>query len=67
MKVNPNLRGRIDMEIVIEPSGKVSQARIIKSTIGDKRLERCIVKNVKKWRFGKVESGVVKIRVPFIF
>lgn len=66
-KVNPNLRGRIDMEIVIEPSGKVSQARITNSSIKDKRLESCIVKNVKKWRFGKVDAGLVKIRVPFIF
>ncbi|RMF61059.1 MAG: hypothetical protein D6748_02610 [Calditrichaeota bacterium] len=66
-KLNPNLRGRIDMEIVIEPTGKVSSARIYKSTIKDKRLEDCIVKNVKKWRFGKANGGLVKIRVPFIF
>lgn len=66
-RVNPNLRGRIDLEITIASSGSVTQARILESTLGDSRLEQCIVRAVKKWRFGNVEKGDVKIRVPFIF
>jgi len=67
-KVNPNLKGRIDLEITIAPRGRVSTARILNSSLGDKRLESCILRNIKRWRFGAVDDGgPVKIRVPFIF
>ncbi|MGH1362354.1 MAG: TonB family protein [Calditrichia bacterium] len=67
-KVNPNLKGRIDLEITIAPRGRVNQATILNSSLGDKRLESCIVRNIKRWRFGAVDDGgPVKIRVPFIF
>lgn len=66
-KVNPNLKGRIDIEIEIAATGRVSRVRTLKSTLGDKRLDSCIERAVKRWRFGAVDNGNVKIRVPFIF
>jgi TonB family protein len=66
-KVNPNLRGRIDLEIEIAPNGKVTRANVITSTLGDRQLDSCILRAVKRWRFGAVDTGIVRIRVPFIF
>lgn len=66
-KINPNLRGRIDLEIEIAPTGRVSTVKVIDSTLGDPELDSCIERAVKRWRFGSVDSGPVKIRVPFIF
>ena len=66
-RLNPNLRGRIDLEISIVTNGQVNQVRVMESSLGDSKLEQCIVRAVRKWRFGKVDKGNVKIRVPFIF
>ncbi len=69
LKINPSLKGRIDVEIEINPSGRVVAARIIKSTLKDKSLERCILRKLKRWRgFGKIDPsyGNLKLRLPFI-
>lgn len=66
-KINPSLRGRIDLEIEIAPDGKVTSVNTINSTFGDNRLDACIVRAIKRWRFGPVDTGTVRIRVPFIF
>ncbi len=66
-KVNPNLHGRIDLEVQISPEGRVTRVQTLNSTLGDRKLESCIERNVKRWRFGKVDTGVVRIRIPFIF
>ncbi len=69
LKINPSLKGRIDVEIEISPSGRVIAARIIKSTLKDKSLERCILRKLKRWRgFGKIDPsyGNLKLRLPFI-
>ncbi len=66
-KVNPNLSGRIDLEITILPDGRVSLVRVMNSTTNDAKLNACIKRAVKRWRFGSVDTEAVKIRVPFIF
>ncbi|MCK6621512.1 MAG: TonB family protein [Calditrichaceae bacterium] len=66
-KINPNLKGRIDLEIEIAPDGTVPRANVINSTLGDDQLDTCILRAVKRWRFGAVDTGIVRIRVPFIF
>ena len=66
-KINPNLRGRIDLEIEIPPNGRVSRVNVLKSTLADNKLNQCISRAVRKWRFGAVDTGTVRIRVPFIF
>lgn len=67
LKINPSLKGRIDLEIEIAPDGTVPRANVISSTLGDDQLDTCILRAVKRWRFGAVDTGIVRIRVPFIF
>jgi TonB family protein len=66
-RLNPNLRGRIDIEISISPNGRVSRVKVVNSTLGDADLERCITRQVRLWRFDDGASGPVNVRVPFIF
>jgi len=70
LKVNPNLRGEIYIEIEISPAGKVNYVKILNSTLRDKELEDCIVKNIRRWRgFGKIDPalGNVRTRFKYIF
>lgn len=66
-RTNPNLRGRIDLEIQIVADGSVSRVRTLQSSLGDSRLNECIERAIKRWKFGEVGGGDVRIRVPFIF
>jgi len=70
LKVNPNLRGEIYIEIEISPAGKINYVKILNSTLRDKELEDCIVKNIRRWRgFGKIDPalGNVRTRFKYIF
>ena len=70
LKLNPSLSGRIDLELEIDPNGRVIQVRVLRSTVSDKKLEQCVVRAVKRWRnFGKIDPslGNVRTRLPIIF
>lgn len=70
LKLNPTLSGEVYLEIVITPEGRVSSVNVIRSTIGDQKLENCITRTVGRWRgFGKIDPsmGIVKTRFKYIF
>jgi hypothetical protein len=50
LKENPSIRGRVEVAVSIV-DGKVRSASIDSNTTGDKSLESCIVKKVKRWKF----------------
>ncbi|MFQ5585098.1 MAG: TonB family protein, partial [Calditrichia bacterium] len=70
LKLNPGLNGEIQLEIVIAPEGKVASVRILRSSLGDKKLESCILRTIRRWRgFGKIDPslGSVRTRFKYIF
>jgi periplasmic protein TonB len=64
---NPNLIGRIVLEITVLPSGKVSDVVIKSSEINDPALEQGIVARVKQFDFGVREGGPVTLIYPIEF
>ncbi len=67
LKSNPNLKGRLVLELVIE-EGKVVAAKVVESTLKSAAIEEGIVKVAKRWRFPKVKGGgKVVVRYPFVF
>lgn len=68
-KLNPNLKGDIQVEFTISYNGRVSSVRILRSSLRNKNVERCISSRIRGWRFkpiGKSE-GDVKVRQKYIF
>ncbi len=66
LKINPNLHGDIYLEIEIMPNGRVSNVRVLSSSLGDKNLERCIKRAVGRWRgFGKIDPSLGSVRTRF--
>jgi hypothetical protein len=45
----------------------VSQARVVKSTMNDEKVEACIVRQVSSWQFPPATERTVVGRYPFIF
>ncbi len=60
---NPSLKGKLILEITINPSGSVASVRIVVSELNDKSLESRIVSRVRQFNFGA--SGNEKITVTF--
>lgn len=70
LKLNPNLRGEILLSFVILPNGRVGAVKILKSTLNNAKVEKCIIRAVRRWsNFPKLKNNraEVTIRTKFIF
>ncbi len=68
-RINPNLKGSISMQFTILPNGKVSNVRVINSTLRNKKVESCVQRRVRSWRFSTIDKkeGNVTFRQKYIF
>lgn len=64
---NPGLKGKIVLEITIQPSGKVSAVKIVSSELNDKRLESRLVSRIKLFNFGSRDVKAVTVTYPIEF
>jgi serine/threonine-protein kinase len=53
-----DLRGSVTVRAEVGPAGSVTAARIASSTVGDSRLESCIISSFGQWRFEPPAGGV---------
>ena len=67
-RTNPNLKGKIVLEITISPSGKVTLIKVVSSELNDPKLESRLVNRIKLFSFGalKVEQVIVTYPVEFL-
>jgi TonB family protein len=63
----PNLRGRVEIAWRINLQGRVTTARVASSSLRNPRVEGCIVRQVRRWRFPEPDGGEVRVQYPFIF
>ena len=65
---NPNLYGKIKVEFVITPTGKVSTQKIKSTTMKNALVEGCILRKIKRWAFPIPKGGTeVAVSYPFYF
>ena len=64
---NPGLKGKIVLEITIEPNGKVSEVRVISSELNDKNLESSLLSRIKLFNFGEGNVKAVTVTYPIEF
>ena len=64
----PELEGRVSVQFVISPLGQVISSVMQSSTMGNVRVEKCVVDAVKRWEFPKpMGGGMVIVSYPFNF
>jgi TonB family protein len=51
----------------IAPTGKVRSASVQFSSVTSDALTRCILGEIKKWKFPQPKGGQVIVSYPFIF
>lgn len=64
---NPELSGKIVVELKIAPSGQVIAVKILSSELGDKKLERKIELKIKKFKFAKANVAEITVTYPIDF
>jgi Ca-activated chloride channel family protein len=62
-----NIKGRVAIEFVIGPNGKLTAAAIKEDTCPDRLVSSCILGAVRGWEFPKPgDGGVVNVVYPFV-
>ncbi len=64
---NPSLKGGVTAAFQIDPSGSVSSASVANSSLGNPRVEGCVIRQVKSWRFPASDSPTIVGGYPFKF
>ncbi len=63
---DPNLRGRVEVQFAIGPTGSVSSSVVSESSVADAAVGQCIAKAVRRWRFPTgALGGSALVTYPF--
>ena len=67
LRDNPELKGKLVLELTITPAGDVSDCRLVSSELGDAELERKIVARVKLFKFEAKDVEVITVKKTIEF
>lgn len=67
LRQDPTLRGKVLLELVIEPDGSVSACEVVSSELDHPALEQRIALRVRLFNFGADEVGTRRVRFPIDF
>jgi len=67
LRSNPQLQGKLVLELTIAPDGRVTDCRVVSSELGDQELERKLVARVKMFRFEDKDVATVTTTKPIDF
>jgi hypothetical protein len=63
---NPELSGKVTLELVIATTGKVSSSRVSSSDLDDREVEDCLADVGQSLTFPRPKGGSVRVAYPFI-
>jgi len=65
---DPKLFGKIVVNFIISKTGKVSSSKVKRTSMGNKSVESCVARQIKKIRFPQPRGGgIVIVNYPFVF
>ncbi len=69
LRTDPLLVGRVEVAMIIHPSGRVSDVQLVSSNMYNQAFELELIRTVEQWRFGSVNEneGPLPIQLPFSF
>lgn len=69
-KLKPNLKGEVLVRFSIRPNGRTGSIKIVRSTLNERNVERCMVQKIRGWAdFPKIDrkEGDVTVQQKYIF
>ena len=67
LRKNPDLLGKVVLELVIEPDGRVSSCKVLSTDLDDKSMIAKLVRRVQLFDFGEKDVSVTTISYPVHF
>jgi periplasmic protein TonB len=67
LRDNPQLQGKVVVQLTIAPTGEVTDCRILSSELGDAELERKLVARIKMFRFDDRDVELITTTKPIDF
>ncbi|MEZ5064468.1 MAG: TonB family protein [bacterium] len=67
LKKQAGLGGKLVVSITVAAAGNVSNAVVVKDTVGSKALVTCALAQIEAWRFPSIPEGTVTFQAPFVF
>lgn len=66
LQATPKIGGRVAVDFVIGPAGKITRAKVAQSSLGSKFVETCMLDRMKTWQFPRPVGNVnVDVLYPF--
>ncbi len=66
LQQNRNLSGVVKIKFVISAAGSVMSARVISTTLKNKKVESCMTRKVRRWVFPEPKGGqITNVKYPF--
>lgn len=66
LQAQPTIGGRVSVDFVIGPSGKITTAKVAQSSLHSQLVENCMLQRMKTWQFPRPVGNVnVDVLYPF--
>ncbi|MDZ7266418.1 MAG: TonB family protein [candidate division KSB1 bacterium] len=67
LKLNPDIGGKVQVEITINADGTVAKAVVLSSEIAIPEFQNEIVDAIKRWKYDAIASGAMTVVCPIVF
>ncbi|MCP4197230.1 MAG: cell envelope integrity protein TolA [Proteobacteria bacterium] len=67
LRTDSSLEGKLDLNISISPTGRVTSVTVNRDTVKDTKMRGCVRQTIRKWDFPKPTGGRVVVAKTFHF
>ncbi len=67
LKTNPDIRGKVEVEVTINPDGSIANVAVLSSEIPIPDFQRQLVDAIRRWKFEAIAQGQMKVVYPIVF
>jgi hypothetical protein len=67
LRKDPMLAGKLTVQLIIEPSGQVSAAKVLATELGDTDLEQKLLSRIRMINFGALPVASTTLNYSFEF
>jgi TonB family protein len=67
LKTNPDIRGKVEVEVTINPDGSIANVAILSSEIPIPDFQRQLVDAIRRWKYEAIAQGQMKVVYPIVF
>ena len=67
LKSNPDMHGKLEVEVAISAEGTVKNAQVLNSDFSNADFEREILSAMRRWRYDAIARGDMRVVYPILF